>query len=91
MFYSVGMHLLGQRDTEIEDSLDPATALEWIDLLSLYLIADNPTRPVDDGDGFRLRTAGPRRVIRHVPCDRYEDDEYFFNPYGYHRLVAEEV
>jgi hypothetical protein len=22
-----------------------------------------------------------------VPCQRYDDDEYFFNPYGYHRLA----
>ena len=87
--YSVGMHLLGQRDTEIDDSLDMATALEWIDLMGLYLVADKPDRPVLDGEGFRLREGGPRRMIRHVRCERYEDDDFFFNPYGYNRLVSD--
>lgn len=85
--YSVGMHLLGQRDTEIDDSLDPSTALQWIDLMGLYLVSDKPDRPVLDGEGFRLRNEGPRRTIRHEPCERYEEDEFFFNPYGYNRLV----
>ncbi|MGI9471511.1 MAG: hypothetical protein ACR2NZ_08275, partial [Rubripirellula sp.] len=49
-YYSVGMHLLGQRDTEIEDRLDVADALEWIDMLGLYLVADKPSRPLLDGE-----------------------------------------
>jgi len=89
MFHSCGMHLLGQPDAEIEDSIDEESALEWIDLLGLYLVADKPDRPLKDGEGFRLRDEGPRRVIRRVPCQRYDDDEFFFNPYGYIRLVAE--
>ncbi|QEF97194.1 hypothetical protein Mal15_12320 [Stieleria maiorica] len=88
--YSIGMHLLGQRDTEIDDSLAFSTALQWIDLMGLYLVADKPDRPVLDGEGFRLRNEGPRRIIRRVPCDRYEQDDFFFNPYGYNRLVVDE-
>jgi hypothetical protein len=38
------MHLLGQRDIEIESSLDPDAAVEWIDLLGLYLVADRPNQ-----------------------------------------------
>jgi hypothetical protein len=87
--YSVGMHLLGKPDTEVDDSLDYSSALEWIDLMGLYLIADKPQRPVLDGEGFRLHDEGPRRIIRHVACQRYEEDEFFFNPYGYNRLVSE--
>jgi hypothetical protein len=90
MFYSCGMHLLGHRDTEIEDSLSMDDALEWIDMLGMYLVADKPARPVDDGDGFRLRDEGPRRIIRFTACERCDDDHYFFNPYGYHRLIADE-
>jgi hypothetical protein len=86
VYYSCGMHLLGQRDVEIESTLDVASAVEWIDLLGLYLVADQPTRPVRDGDGFRLRDEGPRRVMRLRPCARYDDDEFFYSPYGYIRL-----
>lgn len=88
-YYSCGMHLLGHRDTEVEDTLDPAAALEWADSLGLYLLADKPDRSVNDGEGFRLSDSGPRRIIRKVACERYEPDDFFFNPYGYHRLVTE--
>jgi hypothetical protein len=87
VYYSCGMHLLGARDIEIESSLDLDTALEWIDLLSLYLVADRSlNRPVKDGEGFRLLDAGPRRAMRFGQCRRYEQDEFMFNPYGYIRL-----
>jgi hypothetical protein len=86
VYYSCGMHLLGQRDVEIEAGLDLADALEWMDLLGLYLAADRPTRPLKDGEGFRLKDEGPRRVMRFRPCKRYEEDEFKFNPYGYIRL-----
>jgi hypothetical protein len=86
VLYSCGMHLLGKRDIEIESSLDLDTAVEWIDLLGLYLVADRPQRPVKDGEGFRLKNSGPRRIIRFGSCERYEADEFFFNPYGYTRL-----
>jgi hypothetical protein len=86
VYYSCGMHLLGGCDVEIQTSLDLADALEWMDLLGLYLVGDRPTRPLNDGDGFRLKDEGPRRVMRFRPCERYEEDGFMFNPYGYIRL-----
>jgi hypothetical protein len=88
VYYSCGMHLLGERDVEIASDTAPDSALEWIDLLGLHLVADRPQRLVSDGDGFRLRDSGPRRVMRFRPCTRYEDDDFFYNPYGYIRLIA---
>lgn len=76
-YYSTGMHLLGHRDLEIDDSLDPQAALEWIDLLGLYLVADQPNRPLLDGEGFRLQNDGPRRIFRLSSCGRYEIDDFF--------------
>jgi hypothetical protein len=86
VYYSCGMHLLGERDIEIESSLDLDSALEWLDLLGLYFVGDRPKQPVKDGEGFRLNEAGPRRVMRFRPCDRYEPDGFMFNPHGYIRL-----
>lgn len=85
--YSVGMHLLGQPDTEIDAELGYTEACEWIDLMGLYLVADQPDRPVKSGEGFRLAEDGPRRIIEKHPCRRYESDDFFHNPFGYHRLV----
>jgi hypothetical protein len=68
LFYSCGMHLLGERDVEIASSLDVEAACEWIDLLGLYLVADRPPRKVRSGAGFRLRDEGPRRIMRFEPC-----------------------
>jgi len=39
--YSVGMHLLGHRDVEVDDDLKVTDAVKWIDLMGLYLVADN--------------------------------------------------
>jgi hypothetical protein len=86
VYYSCGMHLLGERDIEIETSLGVNASLEWMDLLGLYLVGDRPARPLEDGEGFRLKDAGPRRVMRFRPCERYEVDGFLFNPYGYIRL-----
>jgi hypothetical protein len=61
-----------------------------MDLLGLYLVGDRPTRRLKDGEGFRLKDAGPRQVMRLVPCQRYEEDDFFFNPYGYIRLEPDE-
>ena len=43
-----------------------------------------------DGEGFRLNDEGPRRVMRFLPCERYENDGFMFNPYGYIRLERDE-
>jgi hypothetical protein len=87
--YSVGMHLLGQRDTEVDDDIEVDLAVRWIDLMGLYLVADKPSRSLADGQGFRLSDTGPRRIIELDECWRYEEDDFFYNPYGYIRLVAE--
>lgn len=89
VYYSCGMHLLGEPDVEYPTGGEVGEALRWLDLMGLYLVADRPTRALKDGEGFRLATSGPRRLMRFVPCQRYATDDFFFNPYGYVRLVSE--
>lgn len=86
VYYSCGMHLLGDRDVEVESTWELSDALDWMDALGLYLVADRPTRPLKDGEGFRVTNDGPRCVMRLRPCRRYEEDDFLFNPHGYIRL-----
>ncbi|MDX1929200.1 MAG: hypothetical protein SFV81_21915 [Pirellulaceae bacterium] len=87
--YSVGMHLLGLPDVEVDDDLEVPDAVKWIDLMGLYLVADKPKRALREGEGFRLSDSGPRRIIELDDCQRYAEDDFFFNPYGYIRLVED--
>ena len=84
MLYTCGMHLLGYPDIEVAAS--PAQAHAWQSLCGLHMVADKPDPAMSDGDGFRLSAEGERRIVRHVPFERYEEDDFFFNPFGYFRL-----
>ena len=84
--YSCGMHLLGERDVEISASGDVHDDIGWMDLLAIYLLAEKPARGVHEGEGFRQKTGGERRVLRASECTRYESDDFMYNPYGYWRL-----
>jgi hypothetical protein len=86
LLYSCGMHLLGDRDVEVSASADVFDDIGWIDLVALYLLAEKPDTGVHDGEGFRQTEDGERRVLRGYPCERYENDDFFWNPYGYWRL-----
>lgn len=85
--YSVGLHLLGHPDVEVDDDLEVPDAVKWIDLMGLYLVADKPKRALREGEGFRMSDSGPRRTIERDDCHRYAEDDFFFNPYGYLRLL----
>jgi hypothetical protein len=80
------MHLLGDRDAEMAASGEVMDDVAWLDMLALYLLAEKPERGVHAGEGFRLADDGERRVLRARKCKRYEEDDFFFNPYGYWRL-----
>lgn len=86
IIYSCGMHLLGEPDIEIDGSIGAVDAHMWQSLCGLHIVADRPKPPLREGDGFRLDHSSSRRIVRHVPCTRYEDDDFFFNPFGYFRL-----
>jgi hypothetical protein len=87
VYYSCGMHLLGQRDVEAPSSLAPLEAVTWMDALCIYLLAEQPAGGLHDGETFRPTTEHPKRALRGLACERYEDDDFFYNPYGYWGLV----
>ncbi len=95
LLHSCGMHLLGAPDIELAPPEDPAAApapdeaAALIDGLALYLLTERRAEEIEDGEGFRLAPDAPRWILRHHPCDRYEADDFFFNPHGYWRLATE--
>ena len=87
LLYSIGMHLLGHRDIELNWTSETSEdAINWINLLGLYLLADKPTRPIKEGEGFRLDNER-RKIISYEKCVRKREDSFQFNPYGYFRLT----
>ena len=88
VLYSCGMHLLGERDVEVTSTGDVFDDIGWLDLLAIYLLAEKPARGVHDGEGFRQKPRGERRVLQSSACTRYESDDFMFNPYGYWRLTS---
>jgi hypothetical protein len=87
VYYSCGMHLLGEADVELT-AADDDRGLEWMDGLARYLLVDRAGADVRDGDTFGLAESGIRRVLRHRPCVRHREDDLFFNPWGYWRLTT---
>lgn len=86
LLYTCGMHLLGEPDIEFE--VDPAAGddvLAWLEVFALYLLTERPS--IRDGETFRPAEDLPRRRLQARPCTRYEEDDFFFNPHGYWRLL----
>ncbi len=85
ILYSCGNHLLGQPDIEIEGE-EVSTALDLIDIFAMYLFVDKPGDRLRTGGTFQVAYDTPLYRITSSSCNRYEDDDLFYNPYGYWRL-----
>ncbi|MGP3989778.1 hypothetical protein [Streptomyces sp. 3N207] len=93
VLYSCGMHLLGAPEVEIEVDEEQLTGegvsdlVAQLDTLAIYLLTDPRAEEIEDGAGYRMTEDAPRRLLRTGMCDRYDEDDLFFNPYGYVRLT----
>ncbi len=94
LLYTVGMHLLGQPDVELDPGgpVDEPEVLRdhvaTMDALAYYLLMEQPERGIQDGEGFRVSAEGPRWVMSDQPCERFDlMDDISYNPYGYWRLT----
>ncbi|MEU9113645.1 hypothetical protein AB0D04_18170 [Streptomyces sp. NPDC048483] len=96
VLYSCGMHLLGAPEVEIEVDEEQLTEdglpdlVAHLDALAIYLLTDPRAKEIEDGAGFRISEDAPRRLLRVGTCDRHDEDDLFFNPYGYVRLTHPE-
>lgn len=89
LYFSCGMHLLGAPDVELDHpgAPHPEDVLDLIDGLALYLLMEQRTRELRDGETFALEDGADQWVLRHGPCERFAEDDFFHNPHGYWRLT----
>ncbi|MGV9773700.1 hypothetical protein [Streptosporangium sp. NPDC003464] len=95
---SCGMHLLGAPDVEV-DLVQPVSrhlpgellegGVQLIDEVAFYLLVESRALEITDGEGFRLAPDAQRWIMHRHPCQGYEEDSFFFNPYGYWRLTPD--
>ncbi len=90
-WYSCGMHLLGLPDIEIIPRNDPREAIQCMDFVGTRLLAgesidnllvDKIIMPEKDLPPEKIE---PKK-LSHKECKRYDEEDFFFNPYGYIRV-----
>jgi hypothetical protein len=85
LLYSCGAHLLGVRDIETVGVKNERDAVKLMDrLITLQLKTDHATPAPTSIDS---ESAKPLKVTTSN-SDHYEDDTFFYNPFGYLRINA---
>lgn len=98
--YSCGLHLLGMPDLIVSNEVLERTfagnlnerAIEAVRLFhafALYLLAECPEGSFRSGNTFRCDATSPRFRVMNESCTGYDEDDFFFNPFG--RWRFEEV
>jgi len=82
--YSCGMHNLGYPDAII-DAGASENPVELLRVFSYYLFSERPA--VATGETFRASEHAPRYRLSLEPCELYDSDDIFHNPYGMWRLT----
>jgi hypothetical protein len=91
-YYTCGMHLLGKPDLIATDAAMQGSAREVLNLyeaFALYLLTECLPRHFASGHTFRCDEDSPRYVVRWEACTGYDEDDFFFNPFGRYRFERE--
>ncbi len=86
--WTCGMHLLGRTDIIIGRDVfggDEWEAARHLEIFATYLAEECPH--FASGHTFSCNPDSPRLRATWEPCDRYDEDEFFHNPYGRLRLA----
>jgi hypothetical protein len=96
-YHTCGLHLLGQPDLIVSGSVlreasdptrDPAwTAVDLFRIFANYLLAECTPGRFASGHTFSPDAASPRFRVFWEDCTGYEEDEFFFNPFGRWRFA----
>jgi len=85
--FTCGMHVFDLPEAEIQLS-DPLEALEWVDELCVFQLAENPI--LGTGETFRPNASSPRRRLERWPDHRHPPEDGRHNPFGSWRLVRDD-
>jgi hypothetical protein len=84
--YSCGAQLLGVRDVEVVGEKDERKAAQMMDQLINAQLRAGYNAPAPES--MRLGMSGKAAPIVVTRTKRYEEDDFFYNPYGYLRVRA---
>jgi hypothetical protein len=93
-YYTCGMHLLGHPDLIVETAAAErlwgakgmARSAELLESLALFLLAECPPGTFGHGHRFSTGNGEPSFLVLWEECTSYEEDDFFFNPFGFWRL-----
>jgi hypothetical protein len=86
--YSVGMHLIGMKDVEINNC---DSAIDDLDMFLLYLVVDRAEPNIKNGQTFSEDNESMLYTINGIDCNQYESDDFFYNPYGLWSLTSKQT
>jgi hypothetical protein len=88
-FYTCGMHLLGKPDLIVASGMMPVMqAVDLFNIFAVYLLAECPDGGFASSHTFSASKGSPRYRVVWEQCTNYEEDEFFFNPFGRWRFTA---
>lgn len=87
LFYSCGMHNLGYRDAILRADIPADQAAGLLHTFGVFLVVDEPA--LHDGDTFSIDEDSGSYRMEKVPCDMFDRDDLFHNPYGMWQLSPE--
>jgi len=83
--YTCGMHALGLPDASVESRFAIEEEARLLRAFNLYRLLENPD--LETGHTFSLSPESTFYRLALLPCDTYEPDDLFYNPYGVWRLI----
>jgi hypothetical protein len=96
-YHTCGLHLLGQPDLIASATLlrqsyasteDQAwTAADLFRAFACYVLAECAPGRFGSGHTFSIAAASPRFRVLREECTGYEEDDFFFNPFGRWRFA----
>lgn len=92
-WHTCGMHLLGRPDLILsqrlaaEAAISASGAAELFDTFGVYLLAECAVGYFAPGHTFRTDNHAPRFRVAWEPCTGYDEDDFFFNPFGRWRFA----
>jgi hypothetical protein len=87
--YTCGLHLLGKPDLIVATELMPVKeAVILFRVFAMYLLAECPEGAFGSGHTFSLNSDAPKYHVLWEACTGYDEDDFFFNPFGRWRFTA---